>query len=807
MGDNTSCTTTTGSGSGTGTANNDDEDDVNGDRNSSSDVSCIFVRKGSVAAPCSCSSPTITPIPWTPVTERSWLLLGSASPNRSTAGSSSRVSRKSTQKRTNSTMTTATTTTSTTTTTLHAQVLLLALAFAAVWSSQNCMAPNLSQMATYFNLSPSQRDLYLGAHLAFATGVLSLPVSTSIGLVADVVPSRKTLYALTVFLAGVSSLTIATTSSSTSSTSSSTTTYTQLYISRFISGGCMAGSLPVAFSLIADYFDATERNAASSGLTVAMGLGILFGQLVAGMVGPTRGWQYPFTICGYTCILTAILVQLFVTDPQRGAKEGPLQELLQSGKSYDRKFTFQRFYHAATHQLSNTVILTQGFFTNIPWGIIFVFLNDYLSQECGLSIQKATYLLLLFGIGAALGGIVGGWIGSYLSTLHPSYLPYFMSLSTFFGIFPFWALLNYHKVRLNNNNNNNDAYTHQHHFVILPSTLLPYYAFLGGFIANLPTVNIRPALLSVNLPETRGAILTATNLLVSLARGIGPVMLTSTMTVFHWNRQTSFQVLLIFHWSVGAILLIFLAYTLPKDQQWVEQELKAYAEESMMVLGRMPSSASSSFSSPLWKRKQQQLLLMEQQQQQQQPLLLLQQHFNHTPFLHDSTDINPIIQSNTTTYNSDTSFSPFIQHKTSLFQKSHLQEAYYFDNIIENEDENQRQLHEEEEEEEDIASLVHSIDDPLMAFNADTARGSIRFLNEAIREIGDEFQREWNILIHCGANHRDDHDDDINNSEGNNDVNDDHDNNISYHIRHLQSNDSMESSSFPVDDSLSIPTL
>jgi hypothetical protein len=380
-----------------------------------------------------------------------------------------------------------------------------------------------------------------------------------------------------------------------------------------------------------------------------------------------------------------------------------------------------------------------------------------------------------------------------------------MSLSTFFGIFPFWALLNYHKVRLNNNN---DLDTHQHHFVILPSTLLPYYAFLGGFIANLPSVNIRPALLSVNLPETRGAVLTATNLLVSLARGIGPVMLTSTMTVFHWNRQTSFQVLLIFHWSVGAILLVFLAYTLPKDQQWVEQELKAYAEESMMVLGRMPSSASSSFSSPLWKRKQQQLLPFKEQQQQQQqqqpPLVLLQQHFNHTPFLHDSTDINPIIQSTTTTNNDDTSFSPFIQHKTSLFQKSHLQEAHYFDNIIKDEEDNHRQLDEEPEEEgEDIASLVHSIDDPLMAFNADTARGSIRFLNEAIREIGDEIQREWNILIHCGANHDDD---DINNNNGNN-YDNDQDNNISYHILHLQSNDSMESSSFPVEDSLSIPTL
>lgn len=772
MGDNTSGTTTAA------TSNQDDDDDTNAD----SDVSSIFVRKGSVALT---SRQFLSPIPWTPTNERSWLLVGSTATNNSTPGSNITRKSKSGKK--------ASTTRTTTKTTLHAQVLLLALAFAAVWSSQNCMAPNLSQMASYFNLSPSQRDLYLGANLAFATGVLSLPVSTGIGIIADVVPSRKTLYALTVFLAGISSLAISPTSSA------SSITYTQLYISRFVSGGCMAGSLPVAFSLIADYFDVTERNAASSGLTVAMGLGIIFGQLLAGILGPTRGWQYPFTICGYLCILTAILVQIFVTDPQRGAKEGPLQQMLQSGKSYDRKFTFQRFYQATTHQLSNTIILTQGFFTNIPWGIIFVFLNDYLSQECGLSIQNATYLLLLFGIGAALGGIVGGWIGSCLSTLHPSYMPYFMSLSTFFGIFPFWALLNYHKAR----NNNNNIDTHQHHFFIIPLTLLPYYAFLGGFIANLPSVNIRPALLSVNLPETRGALLTATNVLVSLARGIGPVMLTSTMTVFQWSRQTSFQVLLIVHWVVGAILLLFLACTLPKDQEWVEQELKAYAEESMMVLGRMPSSTSSSFSSPLWRRKQQQHQRILRLKEQQQPLLLLQQHFNQTPFIHDSTDVNSIIQTTTTTYNDDTSFSPYLLQQTSIHPQYQFQQLCHKDTV----EEHQQQLSEEElimeeEEEKDVASLVHSIDDPLMAFNADTARGSIRFLNEAIREIGDEIQKEWNTLLHCGAND----DDDIHNSIRNNGDNND---NINHRILHLQSHDSIESSSsFPADElSLSIPTL
>ena len=58
--------------------------------------------------------------------------------------------------------------------TIHAQSLLLGLAFCAVWSANNVMAPNLTEMAEFFGLEgAAERDLYLGSYCALATGVFS----------------------------------------------------------------------------------------------------------------------------------------------------------------------------------------------------------------------------------------------------------------------------------------------------------------------------------------------------------------------------------------------------------------------------------------------------------------------------------------------------------------------------------------------------------------------------------------------------------------------------------------------------------
>ena len=320
----------------------------------------------------------------------------------------------------------------------------------------------------------------------------------------------------------------------------------------------MSGSVPIAFSLLGDLFDTKDRNAASAGLTAMMGAGILFGQVYAGCVGSQNGWRGPFYLSGILTILSSLLVLWFVKEPVRGGKEKVLQDMLASGTKYEKKLTLEDFMHAMLRNQSNALLIWFGFFTSIPWGVIFTFLNDYLSQEQSMSVPDATMLVLWFGIGCALGGILGGYLGQLTMNMDRSYLPLFMAASTFLGMFPFLALLNgpFHTAG------------------ILPC----FYALLGGCVANLPSVNMRPCIINVNAPEVRGASLNASNIAINLARGAGPSCITIMGAIWGVSRQFSFNVTLIVFWTISAAMLGFLAKTLPYDQDAMETELARYAE-------------------------------------------------------------------------------------------------------------------------------------------------------------------------------------------------------------------------------------
>jgi len=145
--------------------------------------------------------------------------------------------------------------------TVHAQSLLLGLCFMAIWSPNNIMAPNLTRIATFYGMTETERDLYLGSFLALATGVLGFPISAAIGVMTDFYP-RKYLFVGTAFGGAMAS-----------AATGLSPTYPWLLLARFFSGGFMSASVSVAFSLMGDLFATEERNAASSGLTAMMGLG------------------------------------------------------------------------------------------------------------------------------------------------------------------------------------------------------------------------------------------------------------------------------------------------------------------------------------------------------------------------------------------------------------------------------------------------------------------------------------------------------------------------------------------------------
>lgn len=235
--------------------------------------------------------------------------------------------------------------------TVHAQSLLLGIAFLCVWSPNNLMAPHLTDMADDFGFKSAQeRDVYLGSYCALATGVLSVPIAAGIGILADIVPRQK-LFVGCVLAGGVTAI-----------LTSWCENYTLFFVCRLLNGGFMSGSVPVVFSFLGDLFQVQERNAASSGFTAMMGAGIIAGQVYAGMVAD---WRRPFLISGILTLVAAALCACLVQEPERGAKEKVLQEMIAAGTKYERKLTFATFWHAMKHNTSNRLLLYQGFSSSL----------------------------------------------------------------------------------------------------------------------------------------------------------------------------------------------------------------------------------------------------------------------------------------------------------------------------------------------------------------------------------------------------------------------------------------------------------
>jgi predicted MFS family arabinose efflux permease len=74
--------------------------------------------------------------------------------------------------------------------------------------------------------------------------------------------------------------------------------------------------------------------------------------------------------------------------------------------------------------------------------MIQTYLNDYLSQNVGFSVQLATLLLLMYGLGSAAGVVGGGLLGQWLYNRRKEYMVLLIVVSMLLGIPPLIYLIN-----------------------------------------------------------------------------------------------------------------------------------------------------------------------------------------------------------------------------------------------------------------------------------------------------------------------------------------------------------------------------
>jgi hypothetical protein len=186
---------------------------------------------------------------------------------------------------------------------------LLAMTTILLFSDQNLMAPNLTAIANDFGFSDDERDRKLGGDIALAFYLLGTPASFFVGCLADT-HHRMRLFAVTVII-GESACVL----------TYVTNTYWQLYACRAVTGFSLGGALPLIYSILGDLYSADERHQVNAIVGMGTGMGIAFGQGIAGFLGPTYGWRLPFLVVGIPAILCALVVYVAIDDPERGGME------------------------------------------------------------------------------------------------------------------------------------------------------------------------------------------------------------------------------------------------------------------------------------------------------------------------------------------------------------------------------------------------------------------------------------------------------------------------------------------------------
>ncbi|KAI3438564.1 hypothetical protein D9Q98_000991 [Chlorella vulgaris] len=410
-----------------------------------------------------------------------------------------------------------------------------------LYADQNLMAPNLSSIAADFNFDDKQRDRMLGGFIAAAFYMVGAPAALLFGWLSDKVSRKRLLFAAVMLGEGPCILTIF------------VHHYWELLILRLLTGIALGGALPVVFSLLGDLYDPSRRAGVSSIVQLSTGIGLAMGQGIAGFVGPALGWRWPFVIVSLPAIAVSFLMLFTCREPLRGGTEAALQEQFQEhpeGFVYREVMTWRKLGHLLVIP-TNALVIMQGLFGCLPWGMILVFLNDFLAQNKGLSVQQSTFVLLVLGVGGGIGVVGGGWLGQWLYNRWKWSMSLFIGSATVVGTLPLAYLVNA------------DVAAHP------PLTL--FMALMAGLLSGTVGPNMRAMILNVNEPETRGTALALQTMLDDLGKGLGPVFVAAFIEKL--GRVGAFNISTA-GWIPCGLLLLGTSVSLARDEKAMQQRLR-----------------------------------------------------------------------------------------------------------------------------------------------------------------------------------------------------------------------------------------
>jgi len=339
-----------------------------------------------------------------------------------------------------------------------------------------------------------------------------------------------------------------------------TQTYNQLLVLRIMTGLGVGGIFPITFSLIGDIFHPRHRPMATAMVGTAWGIGEMAGGTLAGFLAGPFGWRFPFLVAAAPNFILVPLFLLIAREPARGGQEEQVKELMAQGIVYNEKIRLADLKPIFTNK-TNILGYLQGIPGSLPWGILPFYLVTYYEVVQNLSKEMGTLIFTLFGVGAAIGGIAGGWLGQVVYKRDPRNMPLLAGSTILAGIIPTIFLLNMSWP-------SDPGLVHW----IAPVA----FAIFSGALISVAGPNIKAILINANPPEHRGTVFALHNIFDGIGKGLGPLIGGMLIASMGFTFTVYFSALM---WIPCGLLYLGIYWTIKKDLKYVDDHLNKKAAE------------------------------------------------------------------------------------------------------------------------------------------------------------------------------------------------------------------------------------
>ncbi|MGB9695569.1 MAG: MFS transporter [Caldisericaceae bacterium] len=420
--------------------------------------------------------------------------------------------------------------------------LILLLSGVILLADQNVMSPNIQAIENEFKIGDKEIGI-IGSAFTLIASVVTLLW----GYLTDKFSRKALLITATLlgeipcFLTGLAQ------------------SYHQMLFLRVLTGIGIGGTVPVAFSLLGDFFTEKTRPRAQAWYDAITTVGVLLGMIIAGFVGPVLGWRIPFMLVSAPNFFF-VLGMFFSEEPARGAGEQEIREFMIAGEQYKSSLRIKDYLRLLKVP-TNIWVFLQGLPGTVAWGIIPYYLIVFYQRYKNYPVQLGTVLLIILGLGTVLGKLLGGIIGNKIYLKKRSLLPISLGVLQLVGVIPILITLLWPSPK---NPTIKDIFA--------PGL----FGFLGALLISTSGPNVRAILMNVNLPEHRGAISSIFNLTDNIGMGLGPFIggLISSVKGLDFAMITS-----ALFWIPCGLLLFIVATSIEKDTLKVRGRMQDMRKE------------------------------------------------------------------------------------------------------------------------------------------------------------------------------------------------------------------------------------